>query len=63
MKKLKISDLKVASFVTKDKVKASGGNSLFPQCSGGQWTCAPNCSDTDGMNACKDPTNYTAYFC
>lgn len=63
MKKLKISDLKVASFVTKEQIKATGGDSIFPQCSGGQYTCAFYCSDTNGNGACKDTDNYTAYFC
>ncbi len=60
-KKLAISELKVSSFVTRDHVKAIGGES-FPGCSG-QVTCALFCSDTNGVVACKDTTNYTAYFC
>ncbi len=62
MKKLKIEKLKVTSFITEDQGKAFGGNS-FPGCSGGQYTCALFCSDTNGVHGCKHPTNYTLYFC
>ncbi len=62
MKKLNLEMLKVQSFVTKEVEKITGGDS-FPACSNGQVTCALNCSDTDGRRACKDPANYTAYFC
>ena len=60
-KKLNISELKVTSFITKNQIKAIGGES-FPRCSG-QATCALYCSDTNGVHFCKDTTNYTAYFC
>jgi len=62
MKKLKISELKVTSFVTGTEKKVTGGVTpasftCVP------YTCAAYCSDTDGVHACKDTDNLTAYNC
>ena len=62
MKKVRLDAIKVVSFVTKDLAELTGGES-FPACSGGNYTCALFCSDTNGHSACKDPDNYTAYYC
>ncbi len=60
MKKLKISELKVTSFITGAQEELSGGATpasftCIP------YTCAAYCSDTDGQHACKDTENYTVY--
>lgn len=62
MKKLKIEQLKVTSFVTDVQETVNGGASDFISCNQ-VITCALHCSDTRNGHVCKQTTNYTAYFC